>query len=99
MTGRCDQLGLFESRASTESVAIQLDRVRLERSRRFGEVYLGWTLWQALGLDLLCAELMPEGRERVAWSTMASVLVLARLCEPASRVPHCRGLVPEHGAG
>lgn len=86
MTGRCDQLGLFESRASTESVAIQLDRVRLERSRRFGEVYLGWTLWQALGLDLLCAELMPEGRERVAWSTMASVLVLARLCEPASEL-------------
>ena len=36
MTGRSDQLELFESRASTESIAIQLDRVRLDRSLRFG---------------------------------------------------------------
>ncbi|MBK9260717.1 MAG: hypothetical protein IPM54_12975 [Polyangiaceae bacterium] len=29
---------------------------------------------------------MPEGKESVAWSTMAAVLVIARLCEPSSEL-------------
>lgn len=86
ITGRGDQLELFEARPLPESVSIRLDAVRLERSRRFGEVYLAWTLWRGLGLDRLCAEQMPGGREHVPWATMAAVLVLARLCEPSSEL-------------
>jgi transposase len=87
ITGRAEQYALFEERAATsEPVAVQLNRVRLERSRRFGDVWLGWTLWRALELDRFCAEHMPEGREEVAWSTMAEILVLARLCEPSSEL-------------
>src|SRR3972149_5875253 len=59
---------------------------RLERSRRFGDVWLSLILWRALGLEGLCRQLMPQGREEVAWADMAAVLVLARLCEPSSEL-------------
>lgn len=32
-------------------VPVRLNRVRLERGRRFGDVWLSWTLWRALQLD------------------------------------------------
>ena len=63
-----------------------LDQVRLERARRFGDVWLGWRLWCALGLDRFCAAHMAEGREHVPWATMAAILVIARLCEPSSEL-------------
>jgi transposase len=87
MTGRTEQRELFEEvAAGPETVSVRLDRVRLERGRTFGDVWLGWTLWRALRFDELCQELMPEGREAVPWSTMATILVLARLCEPSSEL-------------
>lgn len=87
MLGRSEQREMFEAASSpTNTVAVRLDRVRLERSRAFGAVWLAHTLWRALHLDELCERLMPEGRESVRWSTMASVLVLARLCEPSSEL-------------
>ena len=87
ITGRDEQLELFED-AGREAppVAVRLQQVRLERGRSFGDVWLGWTLWRALKLDVLCAELLPEGREVVPWSVMAAVLVIARLCEPSSEL-------------
>ena len=52
ITGRPDQYELFEERPGPERIiAVRLDRVRLERTRRFGDVWLSWTLWRALGLD------------------------------------------------
>ncbi len=69
-----------------EPVAVRLDRVRLERGRAFGAVWLGWKLWQALKFDVLCAELMPRGREAVAWPEVVAILVIGRLCEPSSEL-------------
>ena len=87
ITGRGDQRSLFEERSTGESTAkVRLDRIRLERGRCFGDVWLAWTLWQALRLDVLGEELLPEGRETVPWARMAAVLVLARLCEPSSEL-------------
>jgi transposase len=86
-TGRDDQREFFEAEAAEgAAVAVCVDRVRLERGRSFGGVWLGWTLWRALGLDRLCAELLPPGREAVPWPVTAAVLVLARLCEPSSEL-------------
>lgn len=65
---------------------VDVKRVRVERGRTFGDVWLGWLLWQALELDRLCADLLPRGRETVAWSDMVLTLVLARLCEPSSEL-------------
>jgi transposase len=86
ITGRPDQVDLFEEPCSDQAVAVHLNRIRLERGRCFGDVWLAWTLWRALRLDELCQELLPEGRESVAWSQMAAVLVVARLCEPSSEL-------------
>lgn len=87
VTGRDDQPELFEDAAARpERVAVRLDRVRVERGRSFGDVWLGWTLWRALRLDRVCEELLPPGRENVPWSQMAAVLVIARLCAPSSEL-------------
>jgi len=87
ITGRGDQMEIFEEPvAAGETIRVRLDQIRLERQRGFGDVWLSWTLWRALGLDSLCAELMPAGREEVPWSVMASILVMARLCEPSSEL-------------
>ena len=87
ITGACEQCDLFEAAAPAgEPIEIRLEQVRLERARRFGDVWLGWRLWCALGLDRFCAARMGEGRERVPWATMAAILVIARLCEPSSEL-------------
>jgi len=87
ITGGYVQASLFdETDAIPEAARVRVDRVRLERGRAFGNVWLAWTLWQALRLDAVCRELLPEGRESVAWSTIAAVLVMARLCEPSSEL-------------
>jgi transposase len=80
------QPGLFDDDVPAEPIAIDLRRFRLERGRRFGDVWLAWRLWQALGLDQLLERLLPRQREQVAWAQMAAVLVIARLCEPASEL-------------
>jgi transposase len=87
ITGRGEQLEVFEEPVPAgQTIRVRLDQIRLERPRGFGDVWLSWTLWRALGLDGLCAELMPAGREAVSWSLMASILVMARLCEPSSEL-------------
>ena len=77
---------LFEVDEPSGAVAVKLDAVRLERSRSFGSVWLGLMLWRALKLDELCNELLPRGRERVAWAEVIAILVIARLCEPSSEL-------------
>ena len=47
------QPGLFDDDLPAEPVTVDLRRLRLERGRRFGDVWLAWRLWQALGLDPL----------------------------------------------
>ena len=84
ITGRAAQLDLFT--VPSAPVPVQLDQVRVERSRRCGDVWLALTLWRALKLDEFCAATLAEGREQVPWSTMAAILVIARLCEPSSEL-------------
>lgn len=77
---------LFEDDRSISPTTIQVDRVRVERCRAFGSVWLAWTLWRALDLDRFCEAVLPEGRARVPWSQVAAILVIARLCEPSSEL-------------
>jgi transposase len=60
--------------------------LRVERSRDFGECYLALSLWHRLGLDRLLAELLPAGREAVAWAHTAALLTIARFCGQASEL-------------
>jgi transposase len=80
------QPGLFEEGLPGEPVEVRLKQLQLERGRRFGDAWLAWQLWQAVGLDRLLAQLMPQGHEDIPWARMAAVLVIARLCEPSSEL-------------
>jgi Domain of unknown function (DUF4277) len=89
ITGRArhtSQGELFEAATPVEAVTIRLDAVRLEHSRSFGAVWLGWTLWQALQLDQLLEGLLARGREAVSWAQVIALLVIGRLCEPSSEL-------------
>jgi transposase len=79
------QLNLFESQPD-EAVQFKLTGVRLERSRQFGDVWLGWVLWNALKFDELFSRLISAGQEDAPWSRVIATLVLARLCDPSSEL-------------
>jgi len=81
------QPDLFERCEDPPSWAtIKVSKVSVERLRHFGDVYLGLLLWNKLGFAQFCKEHMTEGREEIAWSLMASILVLARFCAPSSEL-------------
>ena len=88
LTGRRLHPGLFEPRDEqiADVASVKLKAVRLERTRRFGDVYVGLALWHALQLDDVFERLMPEGREDVRWSTLAAAMVICRLCMPSSEL-------------
>ena len=69
-----------------EKVEVRVRGARVERTRDFGDVYLGLTLWRALGLDALLERFLPRGREDIPWSVVAAILTLARFCEPSSEL-------------
>jgi len=85
------QLELFPSDAPAipsgeRVVQVMLDRVRWERPRDFGEVFLAHHLWRLLGLDGLLNGLMPPGDEEIPWPVMAFILTAARLIAPSSEL-------------
>src|SRR5690606_26473060 len=65
--------------------------VRVERTREFGEVYLGLALWRRLGLHRLLGELIQAGRETVPWPQAISVLAVARFCAQRSELGIAEG--------
>jgi transposase len=80
------QKQLFDDREWTEPLRVKIDEVRLERSRSFGAVWLGWFLWRAMKLDDVLGELLSSSRETVRWSEVIAILVIGRLCEPSSEL-------------
>jgi hypothetical protein len=79
------QTGLFTT-AEPEWVEVDVKRVRVERSRKFGGPWLGRELLRRLELDRFLEETLPNGREEIPWSAMAMILILSRLCEPSSEL-------------
>ncbi len=69
-----------------EHITVHVRGVRVERTRDFGEVYLGLLLWRALHLDALLEAAILPGREDVPWAVVGAILALARFCEPGSEL-------------
>jgi hypothetical protein len=86
LIGAPEQDPLFDDGSRNVAVPVRLKGIRIERSRRFGDVYLALALWRGTGLAQLYEQLLPPGKERVAWEKVAAVLVAARLCEPSSEL-------------
>jgi hypothetical protein len=77
LIGEPEQAGLFDDGSEHLTVPVRLKGIRVERARQFGDVYLALALWRGTGLAQLCGELLPCGKEQVAWEKMAAVLVTA----------------------
>jgi transposase len=91
--GESRQLKLFPSQVETPEdeagvVRVLLDGVRLERTRRFGDCFLGLEIWRRLGLDRFWEERLDRGEEApdVPWSRIAALLAINRLCAPGSEL-------------
>ena len=86
LIGTPERARLFDDGSEQLTVPVRLNGIRTERPRQFGDVYLALALWRGTGLEALCERLLPIGKERIAWSKMAAVLVAARFCEPSSEL-------------
>jgi transposase len=89
--GESQQLKLFPSEveppADDPQVArVLLHKVRLERTRQFGACWLGLELWKRLGLDRFFEAATDTDEADVAWSRVAAVLAINRLCAPGSEL-------------
>ena len=89
--GEKKQLKLFpaqvEAPADDPQVArVLLNKVRLERTRQFGSCWLGLELWKRLEFDQFFEGLVDEEGTDVAWSRVAAVLAINRLCAPGSEL-------------
>jgi transposase len=89
--GEAQQLKLFPSQIETPAddpqvARVLLDKVRLERTRQFGPCWLGLELWKRLELDRFFAAALDQDGADVAWSRIAAVLAINRLCAPGSEL-------------
>jgi len=88
--GESTQLKMFPSEAEVPDdpnvARVLLKKIRVERARRFGDCYLGLELWKRLGLDEFFAQHLDGNDTDVAWSRVAAVLAINRLCAPGSEL-------------
>src|SRR5271166_934700 len=89
--GEAEQLKLFPSHIEVpeddpQVARVLVNRVRLERTRKFGACFLGWELWKRLGLDGFFEQAMDGEAAEVPWSRVAAVLAINRLCAPGSEL-------------
>jgi transposase len=85
-SGAAEQAELFAAPEAPEWVEVDLQGVRVERTRRFGGPWLGRTLLHQLELDRVLDTCLGRGREQIPWPLMAMVLALGRLCDPSSEL-------------
>jgi transposase len=77
------QLNLFDDPSApveADVVRVRLGKVGWTNARAFGDVWLGWQLWQMLGLDRIVEHHLPIGRETVPPASMVAIEVISRLC-------------------
>src|SRR6202045_636215 len=89
--GEAQQLKLFPSHieppADDPQVArVVLNKVRLERTRQFGSCWLGLEIWKRLALDRFFEDAGDTDGADVAWSRVAAILGINRLCAPGSEL-------------
>lgn len=85
------QLSLFASDEPVggddpDVVQVRLDKIGVERARQFGACYLGWELWRKLELDRFWQQRVDVPVADVAWSRVAALLAINRLCAPSSEL-------------
>lgn len=70
---------------------VNINRVYIERLRRFGDVYLGLLLWKKLKFDEVFNKFQLPGYEEVDWPLIFCLLTIARFCSPSSELAIAEG--------
>jgi len=90
LDGRLREAGqgdLFQKPADPPVWAqVDLSRVRVERVRDFGKVYVALALWRRLGLHTFFSEQIRQGREEIDWATVGCILGIGRFCDQGSEL-------------
>lgn len=76
----------FFNETSPEWIEVNTRKVRTERIRRFGDVWLALELIKRLGMDELMERLVPETHPKISWAMLVNVLIISRFCEPSSEL-------------
>jgi len=89
--GEAQQLRLLPAHAEPpvddpHVARVLVHRVRLERTRQFGNCYLVLELWRRLALDRFFEQAVDDDAADVPWSRVAAVLAINRLCDPGSEL-------------
>ncbi len=89
--GQSHQLKLFPSDVAVPEddpnvARVLLNKVRLERTRHFGNCFVGLELWKRLKLDRLFALLLDGNEADIPWSRVVAILAINRLCAPGSEL-------------
>lgn len=79
------QTSLFEE-TSPRWMEVDTHGVHVERTRRFGDVWLAQELLDRLGMHELLARILPSPRAKIAWADLATVLIVARFCDARSEL-------------
>ena len=99
--GEYTQLRLFpsevEAAADPEVARVLVKQVRVERTRRLGDCYLGLELWKRLQLDEFFAQHLDQANADVPWSRVTAILASNRLCDPGSELAVEQSWYPSTG--
>jgi transposase len=80
------QQDFFDREELPSLLEINTRKVRTERLRDFGGVWLGLRLYEMLGLDAYFRSVIPEGREAVEWAHIIKILIISRFYCPCSEL-------------
>lgn len=86
LEGRDDSVMDFFEEEAPEWVEVNIQGIRTEKVREFGDIWLALELIRRLGLDDFFHQILPVRREGVRWADLVGVLVIARFCHPSSEL-------------
>jgi hypothetical protein len=84
---------------TAEWVEINVNAVRTEHSRRFGDIWLALELIKKLQLDQFSPKALTSAHVKISWAHLVTVLVAARFCEPKSELHSTTRLFPRPPPG
>lgn len=79
------QPSLFEE-TTPSFVEVNINGVRLENKRDFGDVWLALEVMKKLGMPELFRRIIPSPRAKIPWADLASILVISRFCGARSEL-------------
>lgn len=83
---RTDYQADFFDDLNPKWVEVDINAVRVERVRDFGDIWLALELIKRLGLYDFFHQVMPQGREKIPWAKLVCILIIARFCHPKSEL-------------